>query len=382
VRIRFFKVLAFLLGTLAAAPSYGGGADFLGRSDSILEQAGKSPVPVWLSRPPAQLDPAFADRLGRDGLGRAGAEAPPKRLSRETGRWVFVSFSMPEKELGEALEYAAESKAVAVFRGIEPGGDLGVFIKRVRHLGKGLAAVPSAIIDPYLFKQYGVDAVPALAVGEGEGKAKTVAGLLSFDWLDKQAFGRHGMRGQSYPVAEPDLVEEMQRRMASVDWDAQKAKAFQGYWQRHGDFLDLPETKTEAVRRFDPGVRVTQDIKLPNGNVLARAGEVFNPQQIMPLSKAIVFFDATRPGQAAKALAVGKAFEARGKPVVYLVSRIDAGRGWDHLKALYATFNGPVYLLSKAVAERFHVERLPSVLEGEGDRLAIREVLPTPATGE
>jgi len=339
-------------------------------------------MPVWLSRPPAKLDPALESRLMRGAPGQGGGQAPPKPLSREKGRWVFVSFSMPEKELAEALQYAAESKAMAVFRGIEPGGDLAVFIKRVRRLGKGLEAVPTAIIDPYLFTQYGVDAVPALAVGEGEGKSKTVSGLLSFDWLDRRALGGHGTQGQTYPIAEPDLVEELQRRMASIDWDAQKEKAVQGYWQRHGDFLDLPETRTESVRRFDPSIRVTQDIKLPNGNLLARAGDLLNPQQIMPLSKAVVFFDATRPGQVAKALAIGKAFEAKGKPAVYLASRIDAGRGWDHLKELYGSFGGPVYLLSKAVAGRFHVERLPSVLEGAGEKLAIREVLPGPATGK
>ena len=159
---------------------------------------------------------------------------------------------------------------------------MGVFIRQIRQIGKGMETPPTTIIDPYLFKLYQVDSVPAIAIGGGEGRQKVVVGLLSFDWLEQRPLGRQPVQGQTYAIAEPDMVEEMQRRLANFDWNGWKEKAIQNYWKQHGDFLDLPETQKETVRHIDPSIRVTKDIALPNGTVLAKAGDMITPNRFTP----------------------------------------------------------------------------------------------------
>ena len=96
----------------------------------------------------------------------------------------------------------------------------------------------------------------------------------------------------------------------------------------------------------------------------------------MPMAKAYIFFDATRKGQISKAKEIGREMGAQGKPVVYITSRIDAERGWDHLKELEGEFGMPVSLLTKQLGERFHIKRLPSLVKGDGDMLSISEYRP------
>lgn len=363
---------------MAHAPASLAGADVFQRSQEVLDQTAQDTLPDWLSRPPAQLDPAFEALLRKGAQASLGAESasPPDQQapSRSEGRWLLLSFALPEADLKAALRFAAAHGVTAVFRGVEPGGKLNGFFRRVHALIRDIAPTPAVTLDPFLFRSHAVTVAPTLVIAAG-GPARSVSGLLDIEWLDRQEPGRHGVRGPTVPVSETDLVEEMQRRMAAIDWEAEKARAVAGYWRR-AKWLDLPETKHEAERAFDPSVRVRRDIPLPDGGTLARAGTLFNPQKAMPLSKALVFFDATRPGQVKRALALGKEAAGRHRPVVYLTSRIDPERGWGHLADLYRDFDGPVYLLNESVARRFQVERLPAVLEGRGDALVIRDVLP------
>jgi hypothetical protein len=121
---------------------------------------------------------------------------------------------------------------------------------------------------------------------------------------------------------------------------------------------------------------VIQDIRLPDGSLLAQKGQRINPQQAMPMAKAYVFFDATRKGQVIKAKEIGREMGAQGTPVVYIASRIDTERGWGHLQELEGEFGMPVSLLTKQLGERFHIKRLPSLVKGDGDMLSISEYRP------
>lgn len=365
---------------MALAPAPLAGADVFQGSQEILDRTAQGAMPDWLSRPPAQLDPAFEAllRQGAQASPGGGSTPPPDSdaPSRSEGRWLLLSFALPEADLKAALRFAAAHGVTAAFRGVAPGGKLNEFFRRVHALVRDIEPTPAVTLDPFLFRSHAATVAPTLVSAVG-GPARSVAGLLDIGWLDRQAPGRHGVRGPTVPVSETDLVEDMQDRMAKIDWEAEKARAVAGYWRR-AKWLDLPETQREAERAFDPSVRVTRDIPLPDGGTLARVGARFNPQTAMPLTKALVFFDATRPGQVKRARALGKAAASRHRPVVYLTSKIDPERGWDHLADLYRDLDGPVYLLNESVARRFQVERLPAVLEGRGDALVIRDVLPLP----
>ena len=378
-----FKIAFALSLVMASSVSTADSMDFLDHSKQIAKEAESGAIPAWLNRAPSPLDAAF-QRILKSGNGPAAPNAaiggdennPGPSPSREVGKWLFVSFSMPEREFMEALAYAADENATVVLRGIDPGSDLGSFIKKVKGFGKQLKKVPNTFLDPILFRKYQIDAVPTLVEGLPGHQAKSVKGLLNFAWLAKKPPGDYGTRGNTYPVQETDFIEEMQKRMAQIDWKAQREKSIQGYWQRHGDFVSLPEASQDVTVRFDPSIVVTQDIRLPDGNLLAQKGQRINPQQVMPMAKAYIFFDATRKRQISKAKEIGREMGAQGKPVVYIASRIDAERGWDHLKELEGEFGMPVSLLTKQLGERFHIKRLPSLVKGDGDMLSISEYRP------
>jgi conjugal transfer pilus assembly protein TraW len=358
--------------------------DFLDRSRQITKATENGEIPAWLNRAPSPLDAAF-QRILKSGNGTSASTPdamgrhendPPASTSREVGKWVFVSFSMPAREFMEALAYAADEGATVVLRGIAPGSDLGDFIKKVKGFGRQLKKVPDTLLDPILFRKYRIDAVPAIVEGLPGQQVKSVKGLMNFAWLAKKTPGDYGTRGNTYPVQEADFIEEMQKRMARIDWKAQREKSIQGYWQRHGDFVPLPEAGQDATRRFDPSIVVTQDIRSQDGRLIAQKGQRINPQHVVPMAKAYVFFDATRKGQILKAKEIGRETGAQGTPVVYIASRIDADRGWDHLKELEGEFGMPVSLLTKQLGERFHIKRLPSLVKGDGDMLSISEYRP------
>ncbi|MFZ4700251.1 MAG: TrbC family F-type conjugative pilus assembly protein [Candidatus Methylumidiphilus sp.] len=359
-------------------------AEWMEKSRQIMGNTEKATVPDWLKSAPSPLDEAFR-RILKNGNATApgipgdndlaGKESPPQG-SRDVGKWIFVSFSMPEQEIIEALSYASEEKATVVFRGIDQGSDLGSFIKKVKAMGRRLKRTPDTLLDPILFRKYQVDAVPAIVEGLPGNQAKSVKGMLNFAWLAKKQPGDYGVRGNIHPVQEVDFIEEMQKRMAQIDWKSQQEKSIQGYWQRHGDFVPLPEAGQDSVRRFDPSIVVTQDIRLADGSLLAEKGKRINPQQILPMKMAYIFFDATRKGQALKAREIGREMDAKGTPTVYVTSRIDADRGWEHIKELEAEFGKPVSLLTRQLAERFQIKRLPSLVKGDGDMLSINEYRP------
>jgi hypothetical protein len=86
-----------------------------------------------------------------------------------------------------------------------------------------------------------------------------------------------------------------------------------------------------------------------------------------------ILFDPTRPKQTAIAATVGQRHLKEGTPVVYLFSRLDSERGWEHLKELNGLLKAPAYQLNKAIVERFAIRKLPASVSGSGDQLLVRE---------
>lgn len=118
--------------------------------ERALERAGKNAAET-----PASL-PA-EDQAGRL-AGRFSAEPP-----RGSEVIVFMSLSVPAAAWREWSVEAARIGAPLVLRGVAPGG-LRATVKRVgKHLNEGAGAA----IDPRLFRLFGIEAVPAVAVIPG-----------------------------------------------------------------------------------------------------------------------------------------------------------------------------------------------------------------------
>jgi len=123
---------------------------------------------------------------------------------------VFVSFSMPHESLVRLAEQARRADAVLVFRGLA-GATLREMTARLAPLTKAGAAMQ---INPQAFARFGIKAVPAFVVAEGEnsctestcdGRAQLVAGDVSLD------FALERLARQGGPLA--SAAEDRLRRL-------------------------------------------------------------------------------------------------------------------------------------------------------------------------
>jgi conjugal transfer pilus assembly protein TraW len=374
----FFAALMLLL--LSSSASYAGEDDFFIKEIMKEQHPNMSnQLPDWLKTQPATLSPVFEKllRKGNNGLQNDGlpnteiAQLPEKPIQ---GKWIFVSMGMPNQELKAAAEEASMTQSVLVFRGVEKGGDTGTITRRLYGTVKDIKPVPSAVIDPILFTRFNVQSVPTIIETNAEGETRIARGLPGFDWLAKQETGDLGQKGPVFNIVEPDMIEEMKRRMVEFDWEKEKEHALDNFWTHQKDSVNLPVSEKNTERRIDTSIVSTQDIFHPDGRLIIKKGQTINPQALMPMRHAYILFDATDKKQVEIAKKIGDEMLTKQKPVVYLFSKMDTDKGWEHYNKTTELMNAPIYKLNKTIIERFHIQSLPSVVEGQGDSVLVREI--------
>jgi conjugal transfer pilus assembly protein TraW len=185
--------------------------------------------------------------------------------------------------------------------------------------------------------------------------------------------GDLGVRGPVKPVTEPDLIEELQRRLAALDLGKLREQALARYWQRVA-FVELPVASESRTREIDPTITAPREVSAADGTLLVHAGERVNPLDRLPFTQRLVVFDASDERQVATAQRLGR--EAGELRVVYLASRLDRRSGWEWLASVEDTLDAPVYLLTPEVRERFALERVPAFVEARGRVFVVAEVPP------
>lgn len=326
----------------------------------------------------------FASLIGLAGLTSAagqllpGPEPTPPAVSPSRQLTVFVSRSLPDSELRALFTATAGRRDIRiVFRGIRPGERLNDAIHDLHTLLRGIESPPTVELDPPAFRAAGVMAVPVLLLQERGQTVARVQGTLALDWFEREvAAGRRGDLGTYGPmqaIAEPDLLEELQRRVARLDWNRLRNQAAARYWQR-ATFIELPPATENRTYGVDLSVTVGADIPALDGRFVARAGDRPDPLQFLPFTQRLIVFDATRPEQVT--LARQLLADAGGKRTVLLATRLDRATGWNSLDTLEQTLAAPVYLLNAAVRDRFRLERVPAVIEAVDGRLWVREIKP------
>ena len=271
-----------------------------------------------------------------------------------------------------------------VLRGLAEGIDFRNTQARIEALADiGGGRIPNVVIDPTLFQRYAVTLAPTLVLertGAGGVDAPVrVTGAVPVDWLRRQARRAApdeavdlGRRAEVHEIAEADLVLEMQRRLAAMDFESRRRAAIDRFWSNR-TFLRLPDAPEDAAFEIDPTVRVTADITDLNGRVLVAAGERFNPLDALPLTKTVIVFRGTDPRHRAKAAELAGEVRLAGRGVILLTTELDTAAGWDGLEEIETVLQGPVYLLFPDVAERFHLRHVPSTVQADGPRLIVRE---------
>ena len=174
-----------------------------------------------------------------------------------------------------------------------------------------------------------------------------------------------GVRGESWPVAEPDLLAQIEDRLAMLrdsgaleSFDREAAARARSRIEAPERVAGIAPAREWRERLFDPSVTVARDLRAADGALLAAAGTRVNPLATIGLTRDLLFIDGTRASEVAWALD-----HARPAKIVLL-----AGRPLD----LARTHGRPFFFdQGGRLAARFGLRFTPSLVTREGAQLRI-----------
>jgi conjugal transfer pilus assembly protein TraW len=105
-----------------------------------------------------------------------------------------------------------------------------------------------------------------------------------------------GAFGKTYPITEPDFLAVIQdiaeQKMASGEWKRLEAEARERgkrYFERPPAVTGLRTATKGRVRRFDPSITLSEDIRDAEGRLIFSAGTTVNPADIAPFPGALLY---------------------------------------------------------------------------------------------
>lgn len=357
-----------------------------------IPQKDKSPISMDWAKPKelSGKSAAAAEEIvanSRAVLERVHASAQPQTAKTATqgkkdgsSAVILVSLSMPAKNLSEAIEEAVDTNSVLAFRGVPKNSSIPKLITAVKRLLKGKNRIPSVVINPVLFTELRASQVPLVAYPvPGSNRYATMRGLVNITYMKRRVGDGSsltsfdlGRQGATWPVAEPDMVEEMKRRIMAIDWEKKKEAAINRFWTNQ-HYQDLPEAKQTVSWTFDPTLVLNKDVTLPDGRVLIKAGTAINPLARIPLTKRYIIFDARKKWQVELAKRLYDKSLSEGRGAMLIMTDFDTAKGWDGFESLSKHLGARIMLLDEVVKSRFHLRAVPSVAESEGTRMKISE---------
>ena len=182
-----------------------------------------------------------------------------------------------------------------------------------------------------------------------------------------------GVVGQTYEIAEPDMLEGFYSKLREAEADGKMAEVEEQMKERfiaHANRpkgVALPRTQQHRVHYFDPTIVLSQDIVDHEGNVLWPAGTTVNPLDYVSMTQQWLFFDADDPEQAAWAHDYLKRYPNQVRPILTQGAVLDLTEAWQI--RLYFDQHGKY-------VEKFGIKVVPSLISQEGKKLRIDEIVP------
>ena len=365
------------------------------RGEEIIEQSQESMgqealFPDDYERAEDDAQQFFSDlRRTNPTLKAMDAQQPPegKRYANYS-TLIFASFSLEKEGLEDILELASmDEELVVVFRGIPDDMKVAEGVRFLQELALQYDPIPNIVLDPTLFQDHDVTAVPTIVRlerrttldGGDRDVVARVSGISDPAWLERQIelgdSGDLGTRGPVADIDERDLVDVMKERVMAIDWDLKREQALERFWSNQ-NFEWLPPATRSRTRRLDPRVQVLEDIIGPNGEVIAEQGQIINPLDSVPFTQAIVVMNATDPREMelVQEALPDIAREPGVARLTFIATELDADEGWDSYTEVSDAFDAPIYLLTPDVKERFALEFTPSVITSDGEDFIVREL--------
>lgn len=405
VRTHYFKLSAVSLLIGLCSVAYGQSVKLSPEDKAIVEQAKelkKNAATIidsdWLSKAKAHMQTDQAQRLV-DELTQSNpvhaqlkqAKEKKNALDGEYSNIIFISYSLGEQTLKEILKQASEDpSSLLVMRGIPDGTKLWEGMRQLQLMATSFNPVPNIILNPTLFKKFNIEHVPTIVKversvtpsepgGDNLVEIARVKGMTDPQWMngriDTGQKGDMGVRGPMVEIAEPDLIDVLKARVATIDWEEKKAGALARVWKNQ-QFYPLPKTTKETVRTIDPTLVVTRDITGVNGEIIAKKGDTYNPLGMLPFDFALMVFDPLDQKQVE--IARHKAEQLLDDPsisqVIYLATQIDRDKGWDFFNDLTDQLDAHVFLLTPDIISRFELRHVPSIVTADDKHFVITEL--------
>ncbi len=177
-----------------------------------------------------------------------------------------------------------------------------------------------------------------------------------------------GVRGAVWPVAEPDLLKQIEARLGEMEASGEMARMRREAAERARQRIEAPArvegieaARVRSTRLFDPSITVDRDIRTADGTLIAARGARVNPLEAQPLTRDLLFIDGARPVEVAWVLRHGRPSR------IVLV----AGRPLE----LMRTHGRPFHFdQGGRLSKRLGLRATPSVVTAEGRALRITEV--------
>lgn len=179
----------------------------------------------------------------------------------------------------------------------------------------------------------------------------------------------HGQMGETWAIAEPDLMEVIRARLERAAADGSLDDMQQRFSQRVQSRVMRP-VPVAGIRpadetrewEFDPAITIERDILDDKGNVLAVAGQRVNPLDTVQMRQKLVFVNGDRPAEVEWALQQGDDGEAK----LILVN----GSPFDLMKAHKRRF---YFDQSGTLTRHFGIGHTPASVSQDGQVLLVRE---------
>lgn len=284
---------------------------------------------------------------------------------------LFLSMSMPDKDVSSALEMASEYGVRVVFIGLPKGArnipDAMRVMKKIAVEAKlKPEQEPDVGIDPNAFAKYGVRVVPTLVRETGDGHFHrlegsinwryfddTIKGLEQGKWLNQQA-------GQTWQIEETSLIEEMKRRMASIDWEEKKKAAINRFWTNQ-KMNRLPAAVKTERWMIDPTVRVTKDMYDRGGKLIAKAGTQLNPLAGAHVPLRMLVINPASQRELKWAMQYQQKNPFGGQTMILGTDFTE--NGWKVMEKASNTLQARIRLAPSELITRFRLTATPAVVE-------------------
>lgn len=204
----------------------------------------------------------------------------------------------------------------------------------------------------------------------------SVRRALAAACLASTALGAHagdlGTIGPVYPIAEPDMLEQIQAILKAKQASGDLERLQQAAYKRMRARIQTPPAVSGLVKarqarswNVDPSVRFDEPIVDNEGRIVIPSGTLANPLSVVRLSSLLLFVDGRDPTQVAMAKHLIDTSAQRVVPILTAGSPAALTRLWK--RQVFFDQDG-------LLVRRFGIQAVPAKVSQEGLVLKVEEI--------